>query len=742
MPRSRRRPPAAHPDPGRRRRIVDCGRYPVKRTASATRSRVSATIFRDGHEVLGAARPLPAARRDALAGGAARDARQRPLGAARSRSTRSAAGSSASRPGSTASRSWREELRRKVEGGQKDLASELAEGALLLGVDELDGRGGARRRAGRPARATVARATLERRRRPRARPLRRLVRALPALVGRLRGRREGAAAARRARLRRRLPAADPPDRRDEPQGPEQHAHGASRATPAARGRSAPRRAATTRSTPSSARSRTSTASSRARSELGIEIALDFAIQCSPDHPWLKEHPEWFHRRPDGTLKYAENPPKSTRTSTTSTSTARTGEGSGRRCATSSLYWVEHGVRVFRVDNPHTKPLPFWEWLIARGARASTRTSIFLAEAFTRPAMMHDARRRSASASPTRTSPGRTREAELSEFMTRAASSWSPFYRPNFFVNTPDILHEYLQRGRPAGVRGAARARGDALADATASTPATSASRTCRCAAGSEEYLDSEKYEVKERQLDGPLLPLVARLNEIRRENPALQRLDNLTLPRDRERAADRLREADEATRVIVVRQPRPVAAREGLLDGPGRVSACRRRSSCRSCSPTRRTPGASAATTSASSPARAHVHARPMSLSVRDLDTPSRRPSAPRAAHGGSGRPRAARAVVRGRPALVQARGLLRDPHPRLLRRQRRRLGRPPRADREARLPAVARHRLHLAAADVPVAAPRRRLRHRRLLRDPPRLRHGRGLPRASSRRRTSAGSA
>ena len=161
-----------------------------------------------------------------------------------------------------------------------------------------------------------------------------------------------------------------------------------RATRAARGRSAPRRAGTTRSIPSSARSRTSTGSSRAATELGLEIALDFAIQCSPDHPWLKEHPEWFQHRPDGTIKYAENPPKKYQDIVNVDWESEDWRGLWQALRDVVLHWMAHGIRIFRVDNPHTKPLPFWEWLIAE-TRAVDPASIFLAEAFTKPAMMHE-----------------------------------------------------------------------------------------------------------------------------------------------------------------------------------------------------------------------------------------------------------------------------------------------------------------------------------------------------------------
>ena len=154
--------------------------------------------------------------------------------------------------------------------------------------------------------------------------------------------------------------------------------------------------------------RTSTRFVAAARELGIEIALDFAIQCSPDHPCVREHPEWFYHRPDGTIKYAENPPKRYEDIYPSTSTATDlARRSGTSCKRVVLFWVEQGVRIFRVDNPHTKPLAFWEWLIARGPATATRTSIFLSEAFTRPKVMKALAKARLHASPTPTSPGAT-----------------------------------------------------------------------------------------------------------------------------------------------------------------------------------------------------------------------------------------------------------------------------------------------------------------------------------------------
>ena len=263
---------------------------------------------------------------------------------------------------------------------------------------------------------------------------------------------------------------------------------------------------------------------RAR-ELGIDVALDFAIQCSPDHPWLREHPEWFNRRPDGTLKYAENPPKRYQDIYNVNFDSEDWRGLWEALRDVVLFWVERGVRVFRVDNPHTKPVPFWEWLI-REVRAEQPEVVFLSEAFTRPAMMQTLGKAGFSQSYTYFTWKNTK-AELVEFMTDLTRSLQPhLLRPNFFANTPDILHAYLQRGgRPAF-----EVRLILAATLSPSYGIYSGYEHCEsapAAEGSEEYLHSEKYEVKKRRLNGPLLPLVRRLNEIRRENPALQRLENL-----------------------------------------------------------------------------------------------------------------------------------------------------------------------------------------------------------------------
>jgi starch synthase (maltosyl-transferring) len=250
---------------------------------------------------------------------------------------------------------------------------------------------------------------------------------------------------------------------------------------------------------------------------GMELALDLALQMSPDHPWLREHPEWFQHRPDGSLKYAENPPKRYQDihNLDWDTRARKQLWDGIRAVVE--HWCGLGVTVFRVDNPHTKPIPFWEWLI-RQVRGQYPETVFLAEAFTRPAPMTLLAKAGFSQSYTYFTWKNTK-AELVELVEQLRS-WSDYLRPNLWPNTPDILHATLQTGgRPAF-----ELRLVLAATLSPSYGIYSGYEACEnvpVRAGSEEYLDSEKYELRERRLDGPLLPLVKRLNELRRAHPAL-----------------------------------------------------------------------------------------------------------------------------------------------------------------------------------------------------------------------------
>ncbi|TMM00292.1 MAG: alpha-1,4-glucan--maltose-1-phosphate maltosyltransferase [Actinobacteria bacterium] len=261
-------------------------------------------------------------------------------------------------------------------------------------------------------------------------------------------------------------------------------------------------------------------------EHGIEIALDFAIQCSADHPWLTEHPEWFNRRPDGTLKYAENPPKKYQDIYNVNWDCDDWRGLWQALLDVVLHWVERGVTVFRVDNPHTKPTPFWEWLIAE-VRREHPDVIFLAEAFTRRAKMDTLAKVGFNQSYTYFTWKNARW-ELIEYVVELAySDERHYFRPNFFVNTPDILTEYLQHGgRPAFE--ARLVLGATLSPTYGIYSGFENVENVPVRPGSEEYLDSEKYEIKHRSLDGPLLPLIQRVNEIRRAHQALHHLDTVT----------------------------------------------------------------------------------------------------------------------------------------------------------------------------------------------------------------------
>ncbi len=265
---------------------------------------------------------------------------------------------------------------------------------------------------------------------------------------------------------------------------------------------------------------------RAAAALGIDIALDFAIQCSADHPWLTEHPEWFHRRPDGTLKYAENPPKRYQDIYNVNWESPDWRDLWDALRQVMLQWVDCGVKVFRVDNPHTKPFAFWVWLIDE-VHARDRDVIFLAEAFTKRSVMRHLGKLGFSQSYTYFTWKNARW-ELTEYVSELAySGEQEYFRPNFFANTPDILHAYLQDGgRPAF-----EARLVLAATLSPSYGIYSGFEDVEriaVRAGSEEYLNSEKYELRSRALDGPLLPMIARLNQARRANLPLQEFSNVT----------------------------------------------------------------------------------------------------------------------------------------------------------------------------------------------------------------------
>ncbi|QTN45683.1 alpha-1,4-glucan--maltose-1-phosphate maltosyltransferase [Ectopseudomonas mendocina] len=255
---------------------------------------------------------------------------------------------------------------------------------------------------------------------------------------------------------------------------------------------------------------------------GLEVALDFAVQCSPDHPWLEQHPGWFSWRPDGSIRHAENPPKKYEDIVNVEFYAEAAMPDlWLALRDVVLGWVEQGVTLFRVDNPHTKPMPFWEWLIA-DVRERHPEVIFLSEAFTRPAMMARLGKLGFSQSYTYFT-WRNTKAELQSYLTELNQApWRDCYRPNFFVNTPDINPYFLQRsGRPGFlIRAALATMGSGLWGMYSGFELCEAEPV----PGKEEYFDSEKYQLRPRdyQAPGNINAEIARLNQIRRENPALQ----------------------------------------------------------------------------------------------------------------------------------------------------------------------------------------------------------------------------
>jgi starch synthase (maltosyl-transferring) len=524
---------------------VDCGRYPVKRTVGE-RVDVTVRIFRDGHETLGAAirhrspgssnwteTPLEPLGNDVWGGSFEVD-----------------------RPGPWCFRieawvdrvaSFQEELRRKVAAGQTDLTGELSEGAVLLGNEKLTVDEALEAQAGRRSEKAWS-ATYE------VDVDRVLARfgswyeLFPRSWGGFKGLRE--LLPRFAELGVDViyfPPIHPIGRTNRKgRNNSETAEPGDVGSPWAIGSAKGGHDAIDPSLGTEAAFRALVADAKA---IGIEIALDFAIQCSPDHPWLKDHPEWFFRRPDGTLKFAENPPKRYQDIYNVDFGSEDWRGLWEALLDVVRHWVDCGVTVFRVDNPHTKPVPFWEWLI-REVRQENPDVIFLSEAFTRPAPMTTLAKAGFAQSYTYFTWKNTRW-ELLEFLGQLLE-WRDFYRPNCFANTPDILHEYLQ----SGGRAAFEARLVLAATLSPAYGIYSGFESCESKPvrpGSEEYLDSEKYEVKERTLDGPLLPLVAKLNAARRENPALQWLDPLTfLETENEQLFAFLKQHDGNTVVTIV----------------------------------------------------------------------------------------------------------------------------------------------------------------------------------------------
>jgi starch synthase (maltosyl-transferring) len=535
---------------------VDCGRYAVKAVVG-DRVAVSATIIRDGHEVLGAAvrhkRPGATRWQESLL---------QPVGNDRYEGAfeTDACGRWSFRVEAWVDRvaSYQWEVRRKVEAGQEDLSSELAEGGVLLGRETLTAEEALAAPAGDRHEKTWS-ATLEVDVDRERAAFGAWYELFPRSWGGFRGvEKQLAALAELGFDVVYLPPIHPIGRTNR--------KGRNNAVTAQRGDvGSPWAIGGEEGGHTAIHPELGTLDEFERlvaraGEFGLEIALDFAIQCSPDHPWLREHPEWFHRRPDGTLKYAENPPKKYQDIYNVNFAAEDWRALWEELRDAVLFWVARGVRVFRVDNPHTKPMSFWEWLIGE-VRTQEPDVVFLSEAFAPPAMMTALAKVGFSQSYTYFTWKNTRW-ELTEFV-RQLLSWSAFYRPNLFANTPDILHAYLQRGgRPAF-----EARLVLAATLSPSYGIYSGFENLEnvpVREGSEEYLDSEKYEVKKRALDGELLPLVQRLNAIRRANPAFHRFANLTLLETESDYLFAFVKREEGNAVVVVVNTDASEPREGL----------------------------------------------------------------------------------------------------------------------------------------------------------------------------------
>ncbi len=499
--------------------IIDCGRYPVKRTVG-DRVDVYATVFKDGHDTLrGAVRVRGPGERTW------REVRLESLG-----NDRFAGTFAPDRPGrwqfavaawTDRIATWQDEIRRKLAAGQKELTGELAEGAVLLGVERVTVDDGlAVTSTDRHGEVVSARFEVD---------VDRVLARFGAwyeLFPRSFGGFNGVAKVlpRLAELGFDVVYLPPihPIGETNRKGPNNAlvAGPDDPGSPWAIGSAAGGHEAIDPGLGTWADFDAMVAAAR---KAGLELALDFAIQCSPDHPWLREHPEWFNRRPDGTLKYAENPPKRYQDIYNVNFESEDWRGLWQALLDVVLGWVDRGITVFRVDNPHTKPAAFWEWLIQEVRRKHPEV-LFLAEAFTRPSLMTTLAKLGFAQSYTYFT-WKNLKGELHEYMLQLIA-WSQFYRPNAFVNTPDILHEYLQVGGPPAFE-ARLVLAATLSPSYGIYSGFESFENVALQAGSEEYLDSEKYQLKRRTLDGPLLPLVQALNEVRRAEPALQRVDNL-----------------------------------------------------------------------------------------------------------------------------------------------------------------------------------------------------------------------
>jgi starch synthase (maltosyl-transferring) len=304
--------------------------------------------------------------------------------------------------------------------------------------------------------------------------------------------------------------------------------------------------------------------------LGMELALDFALQASPDHPWVTAHPEWFSQRADGSIAYAENPPKKYQ-DIYPIDFDRDRDGIYAECLRILRLWISHGVKVFRVDNPHTKPVNFWAWIMAE-VRKTDPDVVFLAEAFTKPAMMHALGKAGFHQGYTYFT-WRNEKWELEEYMQELTSESDSFFRPNFFVNTPDILPTFLQTGGKTAFTIRA-ILASTLSPSWGVYSGFELFENAPLGPGREEYLDSEKFQYRPRdwaaaEASGENLNLLlGRLNQIRREHPALQELRNLSL---QHAANDRIiayskRTGDDVVIVICSLDPHNIVDSEVQLD--------------------------------------------------------------------------------------------------------------------------------------------------------------------------------
>jgi starch synthase (maltosyl-transferring) len=299
---------------------------------------------------------------------------------------------------------------------------------------------------------------------------------------------------------------------------------------------------------------------------GMDVALDIALNASADHPWLTEHPEWFQQRPDGTLKYAENPPKRYQDIYNFNWDSEDWKGLWNAWRDVFLHWVGCGIKCYRVDNPHTKPFPFWEWLIKEVHKVD-RDVVFLSEAFTRRAVMRELAKLGFTQSYTYFTWKNSRHEMVEYFNELAWTEEKEYFRPNFFPVTPDILHAYLQHGGPPAFVTRLVLAGT-LSPSYGIYSGYEHFENVPVREGSEEYLNSEKYEIRQRSLDGPLLPMMRRLNEISHENPALQQLSNVAWLDAQNDQLFAYAKQEPGNTIIVVANLDPHHTQAGLLTIP------------------------------------------------------------------------------------------------------------------------------------------------------------------------------